>query len=523
MRNFVAILLFSLSWNIATAQHDHATCGMTTVDQMPLVDFVEYYNKIKNDPSYHQREGILNVPIRFHLVGRTDGSGKIQPTLVLQQFERLRKEFLAVDMHLYLYENSFSQINSTSIYTSPGTASAAVRTNKDPNALNIFITQNANTSSGAGTTLGFYSPSDDYIIIRIQDVAGSTGSLTHELGHMFSLPHTFFGWEGVYGFYGWDDPLLPWQVDQFDGQVTMVTAPGNSIRVERVNDPNCEVAADRICDTPPDYNFGFGDNNCVWEETLLDANGDLIDPQENNFMCYYLGCDPYTWSQGQIDVMRANFMLDQYLGNDRSFLRSDYVATTDTVTPGYTIIEPAMGSTTEFEDLVLLDWEDAAGATAYQVEVNAVNTSNGQQSFFAQVTTESHLEVTSFNDGEFVSWAVKPFNESYGGAPVLTSNFFVGEGSVSTKDLLDVISSLTVSPNPVPSGQLLNVEFNSSVTAKGTITVIDLAGRTLSEQIINLRNGDNSFTIETAQFNSGLHLIKIETTEGTVYEKVIID
>jgi len=381
-------LVFGYSLN---AQHDHAQCGMTTMDQQTLVEFVQEFNK-NRDLYSTNRADKLNVPIKFHIVRRSNGTGGITPpTLVYDQFERMRRDFIAADMNLYLYENSFNYINNTAIYENPGNASNTVQNAKDDDALNIFITENANTSSGLGTVLGFYDPNRDFIIIRITDVAGATSSLSHELGHMFSLPHTFFGWESE-----------PYNEASHGNPCLLTMAPGSGVRVEKVDGTNCTSAADRICDTPVDFS--------------------------------------------------------------------------DTVNHDYSIVAPAPASTTDFYNSVVLDWTDADGAQAYQVDVNAINTSTGESSFLSQVVTASEIEITDLDPGVFVSWTVKAFNEAYGGAPVLSSNFFAGSAATSVDDLNGLLSELRVGPNPIQSGGDLFISMELAEAAAMTISLHDITG-----------------------------------------------
>lgn len=86
------------------------------------------------------------------------------------------------------------------------------------------------------------------------------GSLTHEMGHVWGLAHTF---------------------------------EGNGI--ENVDGSNCETAGDGICDTPADpfdpeneteiYNVG-----CEFTWLGLDSKGQFYQPDMGNIMSYY-GCD----------------------------------------------------------------------------------------------------------------------------------------------------------------------------------------------------------------------------------------
>lgn len=503
----ILTLLFSLTFSIA--QHEHARCGMSHEDQKSLVEFVEYYNKLKESPNFSSRADKLNVPIRFHAVAKSDGTGRINPSQILKQFERLRVEFQAVDMNLYLYENGFNYLDNSSIYLNPGSSGSAIKNKKDPNALNIFVTENANTSSGMGTVLGFYSPADDYIIIRISDVAAVTASLSHELGHMFSLPHTFNGWEAE-----------PYNADIHGNPLTITSTPVTTRPIELVDRSNCETSADKICDTPPDYNFGFTSNGCSYNQEIFDSNGDLIEPMIDNFMGYFIGCDSYQWSQGQIDVMRANWELNTYNGNNRSFLRSSYVPTSDTVNHDYSIIAP-IGSS-EYEDYVELEWEAAEGATAYQLEINILTGPNPRKIF--EVVEGTSYELTDMGASAFINWSVTAYNESYGGAPKLNASFTTGTGSVATTDIAVDFENITLTPNPVNNGHLVELDFDSKISTTGNIHVYDVTGSLVFDMSnLNIRAGANSFKLETMGLNTGIHLVKIETEKGSLLKKLIVN
>lgn len=98
------------------------------------------------------------------------------------------------------------------------------------------------------------------VIKKGECIAPGSGTVVHELGHYFSLLHTFEG-EGA----------------------------------ELVNGDNCETEGDLICDTPADP-FRVGDdpldyvdvdNGCRFINSRMDANGELYRPDVGNYMSYY--------------------------------------------------------------------------------------------------------------------------------------------------------------------------------------------------------------------------------------------
>ena len=135
-------------------------------------------------------------------------------------------------------------------------------------------------------------------------------TIAHELGHFFSLAHTFFGWEG----------------NTYNCSLPTPTVTPSGVLVEYVsrtkmfnNQLLCKVAADGFCDTQADYNLGFGwpsSAGCVYSGCAKDPDNVPLDPDEKNIMSYFLSCLEY-FSEEQKEAI----LLD-YLSSKRSSLRT---------------------------------------------------------------------------------------------------------------------------------------------------------------------------------------------------------
>jgi hypothetical protein len=120
---------------------------------------------------------------------------------------------------------------------------------------------------------GFAPRAGDYMVLT-HDCINDPKCWSHEMGHFFSLAHTFD------------------------------TAGG----AEFVNETNCATAGDSICDTPADINPAPVGPACQWTGANTDANGNYYTPIIGNIMSYHpSGCKtPFT-------VGQLNKMLNWYL------------------------------------------------------------------------------------------------------------------------------------------------------------------------------------------------------------------
>lgn len=133
-----------------------------------------------------------------------------------------------------------------------------------PHRINIFyVTEFPDRAWACGV-----GAADGYILMKKAN-CNSTDVLAHEMGHFFSLPHTFEG----------NGPELA------DGS-------------------NCKTAGDRFCDTPADpYRTGddvkdYVDENCLFISQKKDSNGNYYDPAVGNLMSYYpCTCGTFTREQ----------------------------------------------------------------------------------------------------------------------------------------------------------------------------------------------------------------------------------
>ena len=209
---------------------------------------------------------------------------------------------------------------------------------------------------------------------------------------------------------------------------------------------NCATSGDLFCDTPADYNLGFGYRGCDYNGAVKDRNGDALAPQENNFMSYFQSCNPYQFSEQQFAAMRADVRSAR-----RSFLSETAVPINlDSVRLAPEISSPTAGTPTEFADEVRITWSSIPGALYYYLEVNTSRNFSDRTSVI-QITipaTDTSYVLEGLTSGRTYSTRVRAFNQLTLGLPSGGVNFRTG--TVSSASNREAVNSFTVYPESKP-------------------------------------------------------------------------
>jgi len=137
------------------------------------------------------------------------------------------------------------------------------------NMINVYIVGSIVPAPEAG----FASSGADYMVLTHSCVTDGK-CWSHEMGHFFSLAHTF---------------------DVSGG-------------AELVNESNCATAGDQLCDTPADINPAPVSNTCQWTGSNVDANGDYYTPIIGNIMSYHPAPCKTPFTVGQLNRMLNYFI-----------------------------------------------------------------------------------------------------------------------------------------------------------------------------------------------------------------------
>ena len=512
MKKLMLLLLAGFACtNWLNAQELIGVCGNSMEDQLQY-DHRLLANLEKVDAGLISDRGVFQyVPVYFHLVGDAAGNGKIKERFVLDQLCALNAAYEPANIQFYLRPHPTKglfnyDINATNVYSNQD-GWFTMHTNRHPNAMNIYIVDAAVSGNNQpGETQAYYSPTRDWVVCKKSQIGGSTSNivLPHELGHFFSLDHTFLGWES--------DPFDPtdpsWPVAPF-------TSPGG-LPTERMNGTNCTTAADKICDTPPDYNFGFGNSSCSYTAGAKDPNGTEVVTMPDNWMGYFFSCTDYTFTPQQQNVIIAdlNSSARNYLDNTFSPLA------TEINTPSNLLVSPANGITMPYYDEVLVEWQDMPEASYYLLEFDIVNTyiSPFAQSFI--VNSNSKL-VTTLAANRTYYWRVRPFNQYVTCAAPRQQSFKTS--STSGVQTIDDLTAWQVAPNPIQGGATARIFTQAKNGFEANIMVFDATGRQVYEQTgVLFPSGEHAVDLPLGNLGNGIYAVMLQAQEGLVSRKISV-
>ncbi|MCB9310801.1 MAG: T9SS type A sorting domain-containing protein [Lewinellaceae bacterium] len=497
IKKIIVLVCVCLTTQIRAQQTTTHQCGVSIEDQLEME---RLYPNDTHKP--FNRQDVVYVPIKFHLTANTDGTGRINDYYVLNQLCTLNTDYDSSGIQFYI-ANGFNYLNNTNIFSSPASYNSQIVLKKDAKALNVFITENAETSSSTiGTVQGYYSSQGDYVIVRKEELIKGNNTLSHEIGHFFSLRHTFYGWENV-----------PYDKNIHGDTIKFLHAPGiTNILVEVMNKSNCADAADNICDTPPDYNFGLTASSCLFNTAVYDINREKVVPMIKNQMGYFNYCDEYFFTDGQSERMRNNF-----LSSGRSHLRVNYTPNTMYIEDAPVVISPTQGSTVATYDHVEIAWDIVQGASMYLIEIR------GSGFYYSDIVTNPNIVLTNLKKSSLYNATIRPFNEGFTCSTSKSLTFRTGTSMyVGTSDEWAKEVEMVLMPNPVEKGTNLMVKLGVQGFTLQSISVINSTGQIVEFESKPFDNGNQNFVVNTSSLTSGFYILRAKVGDRIVSSKFSI-
>lgn len=447
------------------------------------------------------------VPMRMVVLGDNDGNGYVDPLKLLRSFELLNSDFSSTNIQFYISDYDFLNFNSLYEHstTSQGSNLASVRTER--NKLNTFIV------GTAGGACGYAIPSSNYLVMD-KDCMGSVDrTWAHEMGHVFTLAHTFYGWESV-------DEIS--DIDVLEPAPATLSYRGTTIQVERADSSNCATAADGFCDTSPDYLMERWACNGAGEyrDSLTDPDSLRFAVPGWNIMSYASDVCVNTFSEEQKMAMITNLSV-------RNDIRADESGAGAIAADGadVNLLLPEHNVDLPVSDFVELVWNKVPNADYYIVQLNSSSNFNGSV-LQTRIVTDTSVVITDVLVPERrYFWRVRPFNKYIVNSEFgdQTFRFRNGEFPTATIDAtLD--AAITVSPNPVSGGQQLRLNGRDlGQSGNMNYELIDAAGRVLlSRQNVAVPATGFNETITTAAVPAGVYFLRLRLNEKLVTKRIVV-
>lgn len=305
-----------------------------------------------------QRSGTRYVPVYYHIVAKSDGTGGAGLKRIFESHCELNQAYNQFDIGFYIA--GIDTILSTSLwnYQNQYLGYQAFNQYNEANVCNIYVNGNLPGLCGFATFPNSGSNGGG-IFLNAECMGTGTTTLPHEMGHYFGLLHTF---DTSYG-------------------------------IEFVDSSNCSTDGDLFCDTPADFvDFRAP---CPYTGDSTDPHGDLYRTviDETLYMSYFNDNCTNRFSPMQQVEMNST------LSGSRSYLLNQ--STPDlSALPIATFVQPTDGDTTLLGGVSeTFVWNSIPGAVYYKFIL--------QNTTSSIVFADTLLSDTTFTFGNIAS------NKSY--------------------------------------------------------------------------------------------------------------
>ncbi len=439
--------------------------------EMPQ-ETLDWLKQIQQNPPpvKDARSGLLYVPIKFHIIGDDTGGQYYKKETLFAVLCELNDQFAASNFYFYKSGN-INYIKNSNYYVGIG-GSIMINTYNIEGHVNAYITGPIPGLCGYFTG----GPKKGAVVLIKGCLGKGNSTFAHELGHYFSLPHTFNGWQS---------------------------------NPEFVNGSNCTTAGDFFCDTPADYlDYRW---SCPYTGSKTDTLGDTIKPDHTLFMSYASDVCCTRFSGEQQTVMNINLTTTRNYLLNFSDPAMDPMGTSN-------LLKPIDGLSNIPVNQIILEWDPVTGAEEYHLVVK-----KQPNMVIIDVVTSNTKYYTSASGllvGYTYEWKVKPMNagntcEDY--SPEWT--FIPGFASAIDDAVED--NSLFIYPNPVSSGQDLIVLINSyDFDNDATFQLYDVNGQVVMNQQVHFNQGENN--VDLPELYAGVYFVRLYTDDKTYYKRIMI-
>ncbi len=512
---FFSVLLFSLSFaQDQPSKHDLSPCG-SVAEKSPWLS--EFQKRAPHEKKVVSANQMIYVPLSVHLVSRDNGFGGMDEEDALQALCTLNEDFVPANIQFYL-EGGFQYLPDTELYSHETVTEGGLKMLEYniPNTFNCYLVSSA--ARNCGYNLPYAGVANAFQCLGPDD-----HTWAHEMGHGFTLPHPFLGWEGgvshdnsVPHSYGVPAPDSVF-FDYSDFQDTLYLGTERIISVapvEKVDGSNCLEAADGFCDTSPDYLSIRWDctGDIVSQTEQTDPNGEKFVSDASLIMSYAFDACSSRFSDDQIEAMRAN-------------IAEEYPIWLDTELPfepfenEFVYNSPINGDLVQYDD-VTLAWEPLGEGAYYKVEVSFIN--NFSFTDYKGIITENELTLNNLQADRTYYWRVLAFSDSDFCVNVSPTQTFETGDLVAVKELSN-LGEFQIFPNPLVKNNAARISWDKPSEEALSVQVIDIHGRVVQELQEGIAVGSTHLDLKV-DVPKGLYFLRLIADDGALASlKLVVD
>ncbi len=496
------ILVFSVLFAFfAQAQNP---CGTPAVKS----DWLTKFQQNPDNFSRPEDDTILYIPMTVHLLGNDNGVGYYRFEDLAASICQLNTDFAQANIQFFLesplhyIDNSAYNIHETVI-----DGAEMMFANDVPNTLNSYFLDDP--AGNCGYNLPYAS-----VALNKGCAGAQSHTWAHEIGHAFTLPHPFLGWEGKTYMEGDTAPLkVTYDYTYFKDTLILDTLIIDTTFVELVDGSNCLVAADGFCDTPPDYLsyrwYCNNQNNNGFNE--IDPTGATFKTDGELFMSYALDDCQSKFSDDQIAAMRS------YILNEKPNFLYNQVPLAALSTTKADLISPTQGEWTD-PNYTKLTWTDFGPTATYHLVVaKAVNMT---YIILDTMVTNPSFVLSGLENRKYY-WKVQPFNKYSFCTPNSSKGKFQADDSVVAIDDTNP-SDWHIQPTMLKSGESIEIIGNQALRSDAMLSIVDVSGRVLLEY--PMIKGQSKYEISLAGKSlSGVYFLMMRVRDGSsFYQKIMV-
>jgi len=522
------------------AQQSHQLCGKQLhYSQKSYLDYSPCGTpafKTKWMQDYHknpaiQQKGSTNtttyLPLSLHIVGNDDSTGYGSLPAILAAFCQVNRDYKSTGIQFFI-EGSIDYISNSDFnrHDSIIVGGGFMLQYNVPNTTNCYFVADPAGNCGYNVLYGG-------LTVGYSCISGHTFS--HELGHALGLQHPFYGWEGGHGYNGSyiqvfnsaapTEVLLDYTVfkdTMWSADTVIVDTALVEIVARTGPTANCHIAADGFCDTDADYLAYRWACNGTGNSSVQQLDPDTVAFYSKawNIMSYSFDNCQTSFSAEQ-SAYANSFVQTQrpgHLYNQNPIIDSIAIADLN-------LLEPAAGTILPTTTGITFRWNSVPGATHYILKVCASPCGSANLDMEEILLTDtSYISSLVYNPRISIfpyRWKVIPFNQSYTCAGQTPKQTFNTQTPTNLR-AIENVSSFNAYPNPLGSGQSLQLEATTTTITNTTLRLYNVTGQIIKEQGWNLQKGSNSLSFSTTDLAPGVYLLFLEGKQGRMVQKLVI-